>query len=280
VRIDSHHHVWDLEARSQPWTAPFPILARSYSMDDLRPSLIASDVAATVVVQTVTDADETPELLELAAHDPAVAGVVGWVDLTTVDVSEQLSSLCAGPHGSHLVGIRHQVQEESELNWLGAEKVRMGLRAVAAQGLTYDLVIRHEQLGSALAAAEAIPDLRFILDHGGNPPVESKGLEPWASDVAHLAELPNTAVKLSGVVTRVVADVCVEDLRPYTDHLFATFGTSRVLFGSDWPVCLVSARYAQVVEVAEHLTAWLTADERAAVFGGNAAYWYRLDPIP
>jgi len=279
LRIDAHHHVWDLAIRPQPWTAPFPVLARSYSMDDLRPALVANDVAATVVVQTAAVAEETTELLELASRDPAIAGVVGWVDLTARDVSENLTRLRKGPGGSHLVGIRHQVQGEAQLDWLADENVRAGLHAVAVQGLAYDLVIRPEQIPSARDAAEATPDLRFILDHGGNPRIGEKELEPWSTDLATLAALPNTAVKLSGLVSWAGAGWSADVLRPYADRLFTAFGPSRVLFGSDWPVCLLSASYARVVEVAEQLTAELTAAERSAVFAGNVGSWYRLDVV-
>jgi L-fuconolactonase len=278
MRVDSHHHVWDLDVRPQPWTDPFPLLARSYSLDELRPAATACNIDATVVVQTVPLADETPELLELASRDPLVVGVVGWVDLTAPDVSEKLAMLRDGPGGSHLVGIRHQVQQESEPDWLARETVRTGLRAVAAHGLAYDLVIRRDQLPSARDAAEAIPELRFILDHGGNPAIELAELEPWSTDVAAFAALANTAVKLSGLVTQAAADWNPDHLRPYADHLFASFGPARVLFGSDWPVCLLRTSYEQVVESAEALTARLSAGERAAVFGSNAVSWYRLDP--
>jgi L-fuconolactonase len=278
MRIDSHHHVWDLDVRPQPWTASFPLLARSYSMDDLRPSLLASGIDATVVVQTVTVAQETPELLELAARDPAVVGVVGWVDLAARDVFEKLAQLREGPNGSRLVGIRHQVQEEKDLDWIAREKVRAGLRAVCVHDLAYDLVIRREQLPSAVAAAEAVPELRFILDHGGNPAIEENELEPWRRHVSALAALPNTAVKLSGLATRAGAEWSADDLRPYVNHLFSAFGASRVLFGSDWPVCLLRASYEQTVEMAEELTAELNSSERYDVFGGNAVSWYQLAP--
>jgi L-fuconolactonase len=277
VRIDSHHHVWDIDARPQPWTASFPPLARSFSIDDLRPSLAPCGIDATVVVQTVTVAEETPELLDLASRDPLIAGVVGWVDLTAPDVSDKLATLRDRPNGSQLVGIRHQVQEESELDWLGRSTVRAGLRAVAADGLTYDLIIRRDQLPAALEAAKALPELRFILDHGGNPGIEQKELEPWATDLAALAALPNVAVKLSGLVTRAAALWSLEDLRLYADRLFVAFGPSRVLFGSDWPVCLLRAGYEEVVDLAEALTVELSAGERAAVFGTNAVSWYCLE---
>jgi L-fuconolactonase len=263
MRIDAHHHVWDLAIRPQPWTAPFPVLARSYSLDDLRPALAAAEIDATVAVQTVTVADETSELLALADRDSLIAGVVGWVDL-------------AAPGGHHLVGIRHQVQEERGTEWFARPEVLNGLRAVAHHGLAYDLIVRNDQVTAARSVAQSIPELRFVLDHGGNPDIESADLDPWRQDISTLAALPNVVVKLSGLVTRASATWRAEQLRPYGDHLLSAFGAYRVLFGSDWPVCLLRCGYGDVVASSELLTAELNADERAAVFGGNAATWYRL----
>jgi L-fucono-1,5-lactonase len=277
MRIDAHHHVWDLDVRPQPWTASTPPLARSFSFDELRPSLIASRIDATVVVQTVTVAEETPELLDLASRESVVAGVVGWVDFTTPDVFDNLAALRSGPNGRYLVGIRHQVQEEVESDWLAGASVLDGLRAVAAHGLTYDLVVRREQLPSARKAAKAVPELRFVLDHGGNPAIEQREVEPWSTDVAAFAALPNTAVKLSGLVTSAGAQWSLDHLRFYVDHLLAAFGAGRILFGSDWPVCLLHTSYERVVEIAEALTVELNSSERAAVFGANAAAWYGLE---
>jgi len=277
VRIDAHHHVWDLAVRRQPWAEPFPVLYRSYLLDDLLPSLAAGAIDRTVLVQTVTVAAETPELLALAANEPLLVGVVGWVDLTAPDVADELGRLHEGLGGRYLVGIRHQVQEEDDVDWLAREPVRRGLCSVAAQQLAYDLVIRREQLPSAVSAARAIPELRFVLDHGGNPAIAEGRVEPWRSDITAFAALPNTAVKLSGLVTQAGPNWSVDDLRPYADHLLEAFGPARVLFGSDWPVCLLRASYEEVVSVAESLTAGLTVDERAAVFGGNAGAWYRLE---
>lgn len=277
MRVDAHHHVWDLTVRPQPWTMPFPVLARSYGFDDLQPALTAARIDATVVVQTVTVADETPELLAFADLNPTVAGVVGWVDLSSADVDAELTALRAGPGGRYLVGIRHQVQEEDGSTWFTQVETRSGLQAVADHGLAYDLIVRSDQLAACHALAESIPELRFVLDHGGNPDIAGGETDSWRNAISALATLPNVAAKLSGLVTR-TRDVCsVEELQPYAEHLIEVFGESRVLFGSDWPVCLLRCDYERVVACAEELTAGLTADQRAAVFGGNASRWYGLD---
>lgn len=277
MRIDAHHHVWDLKARPQPWTEPFPVLAQSYGFDDLRPALATTGIDATVVVQTVTVAEETPELLAIADQDRTVAGVVGWVDLAAADVAEKLAALRSSPGGRYLVGIRDQVQEEDGTGWFVRSETHRGLSALADQGLTYDLIVRPDQLEACHALVASMPDLRFVLDHGGNPNIAAGEIDSWRKEISALATLPNVAVKLSGLVTRAGEEAwSVAQLQPYADHLMATFGQSRVLFGSDWPVCLLRCGYEQVVSCAEQLTAALNTDQRAAVFGANAVHWYRL----
>lgn len=276
MRVDAHHHLWDLATRPQPWTKPFPALARSYSVDDLRPELTPCYLDATVVVQTVTVAEETPELLALAEREALIAGVVGWVDLWAPDVENRLAALRTGAGGNKLVGIRHQVQDETGDTWFFEDATVRGLRAVAAQGLTYDLILRPDQLAGARLLAQSLPELTFVLDHGGNPNIGLAEREPWQQDISALAALPNLAVKLSGLVTRASESWSVELLQPYAEHLLDAFGATRVLFGSDWPVCLLRCSYRDVVLTAERLTEHLAPAERDGVFGGNAVRWYQL----
>jgi L-fuconolactonase len=277
ARIDAHHHVWDLAVRDQPWTAQLPALRRTFTIDDVRPHLAAHDISATVVVQTVTVPDETPELLALAAQAPVVAGVVGWVDLTAPAVDDELARLRTLPGGHALVGVRHQVQEEPDPNWLGRPDVRRGLAAVSAAGLAYDLVITADQLPAAVETVRALPGLAFVLDHAGKPRIRAGELEPWGSHIAALAECANATVKVSGLVTEAAAEWTVADLRPYVDALLNAFGPARLMYGSDWPVCLLAGSYDQVFDAAVELTGALSPSERADVFGGTAARVYDLD---
>ena len=180
--VDAHHHVWDLSVwdlsvRDQPRIAGPSMLPlrRNFGLADLAVPAHAAGVTGTVVVQTVPVTAETPELLALAAGSDLVAGVVGWVDLTDPAVGERLAQLREEPGGAHLVGIRHLVQEEADPDWLGRGDVRRGLRAVAAAGLAYDLLVRPRQLAAAVAAAQALPELRFVLDHLAKPPVATGG---------------------------------------------------------------------------------------------------------
>ncbi|TVZ02682.1 amidohydrolase [Trebonia kvetii] len=276
--IDAHHHVWDLAVRDQPWLdgdAMAPI-RRRFTVDDLRPDARAAGVGATVLVQTVTVAEETPEMLALAGGDPLVAGVVGWTDLTSQAIADELARLTAGPGGEHLVGIRHQVQSEPDPDWLRRPDVIRGLRAVAAAGLCYDLVVLPHQIPAASYAAAVVPGLTLVLDHAGKPRIDGGDLGAWQAAVREFAGLPNTACKLSGLVTEAPAGAAPSAFAVVADAVLDAFGAGRVMFGSDWPVCLLVSDYAGVFGLARSLTAGLSAAEQAAVFGGTAARAYRL----
>ncbi|MFF7637995.1 amidohydrolase family protein [Kitasatospora sp. NPDC008050] len=279
IIVDSHHHVWDLAVRPQPWISGPALapLARSFSLADLAPEAHAAGVSAAVVVQTVCVPEETPELLGLAAGDALVAGVVGWTELTAPDIADRLAELRELPGGQRLVGIRHQVQEEPDPNWLLRPEVRRGLLAVAAAGLAYDLVVTPEQLPAATAAAARLTGLTFVLDHLGKPPIASGALGAWATGLRRFAALPNTVAKLSGLLTEATpGGWTLDDLRPAVDTAIDAFGPQRLLFGSDWPVSTLEAPYSRVLAVTEELTAGLTPGERQALFAGNAIRVYGL----
>ncbi|MCX4553579.1 amidohydrolase family protein [Streptomyces sp. NBC_01387] len=276
--IDAHHHVWDLSVRDQDWiTGPeLAPLRRNFELDELAPQARAAGVDATVLVQTVTVAEETPEFLALAHGSDLVAGVVGWTDLTAPGVADTLAALRELPGGEHLVGIRHQVQGEPDTGWLLRPDVRRGLAAVAAAGLAYDLVVLPHQLPVAAAVAEQLPELTFVLDHLGKPPIADGTLQPWAADVRALAARPNTVCKLSGMVGEAGAGWTTEGLRPYADTVLDAFGPGRLMFGSDWPVCVLGASYGEVVDTAKRLTEGLSADERRQVFESTASRVYGI----
>ena len=279
--VDAHHHLWDPTRASYPWmTAEVAPIARAFGPADLAPRLAESGVDATVVVQARSSVDETRDLLATAAATPFIAGVVGWIDLVGAQGGEDIAALRAGPGGEHLVGIRHQVHDEPDPAWLGRPDVRRGVAAVGRAGLAYDLLVRPRELPAALDLARDLPDVRFVIDHLAKPPIRDGLLEPWASRLAPFGDLPNVACKLSGLVTE--ADWTSWDrdqLVPYVDHALAVFGPERLLFGSDWPVCLLAAPYARVVETARSLVARLSAPEQAAIFGGAARATYGLEEL-
>ena len=275
--VDAHHHVWDLSVRDQDWIAEGSPLRRDFTMADLAPEAHAAGVDRTILVQTITVPEETPEFLALAAEQELIAGVVGWTDLTRTDVADELARLRELPGGAYLKGIRHQVQGEPDPEWLLRPDVRRGLAAVAEAGLVYDLVVLPHQLPACVKAAESLPQLTFALDHLGKPPIAAGTLEPWASDLRSLAALPNTVSKLSGLVTEADPTAwTLDDLRPYAETALDAFGPDRLMFGSDWPVCVLAASYGQVVSLAEELTASLDPGEREQVFTGTATRVYGL----
>ena len=277
-RIDAHHHVWDLTVREQSWMVGPELdpIRRNFSVEDLAPLAAAADVTATVLVQTVGLVEETVEFLEVAASNELVAGVVGWVDLTADDVATALSGLLARPDGTYLKGIRHQVHDEPDVDWLLRPEVQRGLAAVADASLVYDLLTKTPHLPAAISTVRAFPQLTFVVDHISKP-VIGESLEPWASQLRDLAALPNVTCKLSGMVTEASwTDWKPADLQPYADVVLDAFGPDRVMFGSDWPVCLLAASYVQVVDTAETLTAGLSPAERAAVFSTTATRIYKL----
>ncbi|WP_406412413.1 amidohydrolase family protein [Streptomyces sp. NBC_01614] len=274
--VDAHHHVWDLSVRDQDWiTGPeLQPLRRNFTVDDLASETRAAGVDRTVLVQTVTVAEETPEFLALAAGHELIAGVVGWTDLTRPDAAEELARLRELPGGRYLKGIRHQVQGEPDAEWLLRADVRRGLAAVAEAGLVYDLVVLPHQLPACTKAAASLPELTFVLDHMGKPSIASGAREPWTSDVRALAALPNTVCKLSGMVTEAdLVSWTVDDLRPYADVVLEAFGPRRLMFGSDWPVCTLAAPYGQVLATAQELTG---SDDRTHIFETTATRVYDL----
>jgi len=284
--IDAHHHVWDLSTRDQPWIDPVTMAAirRDFALADLTGSAQAAGITATVLVQTVADPSETPEFLRLAATSGSdlVAGVVGWVDLTGPSVSDALAALVQAPGGDRLVGIRHGVQGEADPRWLCRPDVRRGLQTLAEAGLAYDLLTVPHQLPAVIETVRALPELRFVLDHLSKPPIAGCVMQPWTDHLRTLARCDNVAAKLSGLVTEADwARWTVADLRPYTDVALEAFGPRRLMFGSDWPVCLLAANsYGEVVRAARQLTAELSEAEQVEVFGGTAQRWYELAGLP
>ena len=287
--IDAHHHVWDLSVRAQPWLDQdgLGLLRRNFTMADLEPEAAAAGVTATVVVQTVTEPGETPDLLALASGHHLVAGVVGWVDLASPGVADAISALLERPDGHYLAGIRHPVLVERDAGWLARPAVLRGLAAVAEAGLVYDVVSTPPQLSAAVTAAAALPQLTFVLDHLGNPEGDEPDGGPWAGAVRALAALPNTICKLSGVLseaflvrgTAAGPDRGALDplVRRYVDTSLRAFGPHRLMYGSDWPPCTLTSSYADVLTAARMLTGGLSPAEQAAVFGATARRVYGLD---
>ncbi|MDX2006284.1 MAG: amidohydrolase family protein [Meiothermus sp.] len=254
--IDSHVHFIDPRRVNYPWLAD-PALApinRPFLPEDLAPLLRTSGMTSAILVQTRSSLEESLEFLALAHQHPFLAGVVAWADLTSNQLGAQLETLRAAPGGDKLVGLRHQVQDEPDPQWLLRGDVRRGLEVVAEHGLAYDLLVLPHQLEAAVRTVREFPRLRFVLDHIAKPPIAAGKLEGWAGQIAELAQSPNMFCKVSGLVTEADwKDWRPQDFRPFVEHVLGCFGRDRLLFGSDWPVCLLAAEYAQVKALFEEL---------------------------
>jgi len=280
VIVDAHHHLWTVEG-GYTWLDSVELapIRRTFTPADLRTELAAAGVSRSVLVEGGRcDDEEGPLLLSYAESTPEIAGVVAWADPTSPVLADRLRRLPEVPGGQYLVGIRPQVQAEPA-DYLDRPDVRAGIAAIGAAGLAFDLVIRVDQLASAARVAAALPQVRFVLDHLGKPRIRAgaEGFAEWRDGIAALAALPNVSAKLSGLVTE--ADWgrwSVDDLRPYVAEALDRFGAHRLMYGSDWPVCLLAASYGQVLAALEEALPALSEVERAAVFGGTAVDVYRL----
>ncbi|MFM9453745.1 amidohydrolase family protein [Streptomyces europaeiscabiei] len=286
--VDAHHHVWNLDHRPQPWLDEpgHEPIRRTFDTDDLRSaatrSIAGRHLAGSVVVQCVASLPETRDLLVLADKDPLVGAVVGWVDLTSLAISEILDELCAGPGGSYLRAVRHVVQDEPDPEWLQRPSVERGLRTVSDHGLGYDLLVRSHQLGQAVRLAERLPDLPLVLDHAGKPSIASGELKLWEKELRRLANRPQVRCKVSGLVTE--ADHrkwTTDDIRPVWDVLLSAFGPDRLMFGSDWPVCVLAGGWNRWATTVEDLLRGCSAAETEAILAGTATDFYHLNsPAP
>jgi L-fuconolactonase len=279
ARVDAHHHVWDLSVREQAWLdgPPFAPIRRTFGIADLAPLARAAGVDATVMVQTLAVPEETPEMLRTAAEHDLVGAVTGWVDLTSPSVADDLVAVRSGIGGGYLRAIRHLVQDEPDPHWLCRPDVRRGLHAVADAGLGYELLVKPDQLPAALTVVDELPEVEFVLDHCAKPYIAAGVLDPWAAQIRELASHENITCKLSGLVTEADwANWTTDDLRPYVDVVVEAFSPQRLMFGSDWPVCLLATTYEKWVATVDELIAPLSADERVAITGGTARRFYGI----
>ncbi|MEW2811033.1 amidohydrolase family protein [Streptomyces massasporeus] len=283
--VDAHHHVWDLGHRPQPWLeAPgHEPIRRDFSLDDLRAgatrTLAGRRLTSTVVVQCVASEDETRDLLALAAGSPLVGAVVGWTDLASPAIGDRLDALVEGPGGHFLRSLRHLVQDEADPVWLQRPAVERGLAAVGDRGLAYDLLIRSHQLTQAVRLARRLPQLPLVLDHAGKPPLASGALTAWARGIRRLAAHPQVMCKVSGLITEAGHDRwTVDDIRPVWDVLLNAFGPHRLMFGSDWPVCVLAGGWNRWAATVEELLQDCSAAETSAILAGTATGCYRPAP--
>jgi L-fuconolactonase len=279
MRIDAHQHFWTYQPARDGWiTDEMSILKRDFLPEDLLPELGSAGIEGCIAVQADQSEEETRFLLGLADKHPTILGVVGWVDLRAPDIAERLARF---RRFKSLCGFRHIVQAELDDRFMLQADFRRGISCLAQFDFTYDILIYPRQLRTAIALVEAYPEHRFVVDHAAKPEIRSGKLQPWGQLMHELAAAPNVFCKLSGLITE--ADWTrwkSIDLKPYLDIVFEAFGPQRLLFGSDWPVCLLAGNYSQVVSLLSSYLKGRPREEQAAIFGGNAARVYRLNENP
>lgn len=275
MRIDAHHHFWSYSAAEYPWIGKgMERLAHDHLPKDLAPLAAAEGIGGTVAVQARQSLEESRWLLKLAAADPLIRGVVGWVDLRSTHVEDQLREFAEQPK---FVGVRHVVQDEADPRFLLGESFLHGIGKLTTFGLTYDLLLYPQQLPAAVEFVGRFPEQPFVLDHLAKPRIKAGELDPWRHDLEALAAHANVLCKLSGLVTEADWQGWKRaDFTPYLEVALETFGPKRLMIGSDWPVCTLAAGYADVIGIVCDFLAPLAAAEREAILGGNASRFYSL----
>ena len=275
MKIDTHHHFWKYNDRDYQWiTAGMDKLRSDHLPTNLSPLIEATGIDATVAVQARQSVEESLWLLQLADQYSFIRAVVGWVDLCSEDLGQQLESLAQRPK---FRGVRHAVQDEPDDNFMLQKSFLAGLSQLQQFGLTYDLLLFPRHLPVACEVVKRFPQQRFVLDHIAKPPIRFGRIEPWAKDLKRLAEFPNVYCKISGLVTEASWDTWkAQDFEPYLDIVLNAFGPRRLMIGSDWPVCTLAADYKSVIGFELDYLARLSTDEQTAILETNPVEFYSL----
>lgn len=274
-RIDSHQHFWHYNPAEHVWmTEQMGVLQQDYLPSDLKPLLRQIGFDACIAVQARQNLEETRWLLELADQYDMIQGVVGWVDLRSADLREQLEQFASHPK---LVGVRHVVHDEADDQFMLGEAFRRGIAALQQYDLSYDLLLFPKHLPVAVKLVEQFPEQRFVLDHIAKPDIAKQRFSPWKEDLIELAEFPQVACKLSGMVTEAEWQAWQpQDFHRYLDCVLEAFGPERVMIGSDWPVCQLSGDYASSMGIVINYVQQFSPEIRADILGGNCARIYQL----
>lgn len=279
MRIDSHHHIWDLSVRPQTWMQGDELkpISRTILIDELEPELLKSGIDFTVIVQTVPTPKETPELLDLTLTHPKVCAVVGWVDLESEDIRPQLDKYLQHPGGAKLVSLRDMAQDKADPNWLLREDVIRNIHRIAEYDLSFDILTRPPQLAAAVEMVKRSPNNVFVLDHISKPYMAKGEINPWADQISQISKFENVSVKVSGLFTEANwSNWNQETFKPYLDHVLNSFTPSRMMFGSDWPVCLLAASYADTISLMENFIGSFSISEQESFWSGTAKRAYKL----
>lgn len=276
MRIDAHQHLWQLGKFKYSWLDKPGLepIRRNFLPADLKPLLQAAKIDKCVFVQTQHNVAENRWVLQLAEQNDFIAGVVGWVDLASPQCEGQLLEFIKHPK---FAGIRHVTQDEPDENFIIREDVIRGLKVLEKHNVPFDLLFYVQHLRHAPTLARQLPNLKMVIDHCSKPKIKSREIDDWRRDLQAAARFPNIYCKLSGLVTEADwQNWKPSDLRPYIDVALDSFGPTRCMYGSDWPVCLLAGSYARVVEAIDKCLEPLTQSERQSIFGETAAAFYEL----
>lgn len=280
MRIDSHHHLWDLSARDYDWMAGDEMapIRRNFAIDDLHQAIAGTGIERTVYVQASMTHEETYEVLALAENVPTIVAVVGWLDVDSPLSIAECEKYLSAKGGKYLKGIRDIAQDHPDSHYLARPQTIATVKELGKMGITYDILTKTPELGAAIELVRACPETQFVLDHISKPYISKGELEPWKSLITELASFENVSCKISGIVTEAKwKNWQVSDFTPYTDHIIESFSTSRIMFGSDWPVALLGAEsYSQVVQLAESVTAGFSDGESEAFWKNNVMRSYKI----
>jgi len=276
MRIDAHHHFWQYDPVEYDWIGDaMRAIRRDFLPADLRREIGQVGIDGVVSVQARQTLEETEWLLRLARENDFIRGVVGWVPLVDPAVRGHLERLAANPM---LKAVRHGLQGEADDRYMLRDDFNAGIRAVHACGLAYDILIFERHLPHAIEFVDRHADQVFVVDHIAKPRLRDNALEPWRGHILELAKRPHVFCKMSGLVTEADYAAWTEaQLQPYLETVLEAFGPQRLMFGSDWPVCLVACDYGRWHEIVNRFAARLSPDEQASLFGGTATRAYRLD---
>ena len=279
MKIDSHHHLWDLGVRDQSWItgeAMAPI-RRNFLVEDLKQAIAGTGITKTVVVQTVADYAETPELLELADREDLIAGVVGWLDIDSPDAIKHLDIYQSSKGASYLKGIRDIAQDHPDSNYLARPQAIATVQELGRRGLAYDLLTKTPELKGAIEMVKQCPDVQFVLDHISKPYIAKNEMQPWASLIKELASFENVVCKVSGMVTEANWNTWkVDDFIPYFEIIVDSFTPQRLMFGSDWPVANLAASYGELMNLVENLSKNFSVNEKSSLWTETATNAYKL----
>lgn len=275
-KVDSHQHFWDIKLFNYEWMSPNDrILYRNYLPENIEPILQGTGIEKIVAVQAHQSLDETRWLLQLSDKFDFIAGVVGWVDLQSENVEAQLKEFSKHPN---FKGVRHIVQNEPNDEWILQPQVLQSINQLAEFNLTYDILIFPKHLKYIPKLIERCPNVSFVVDHLAKPPIASGEIAEWKKDLKFVAEFPQVHCKLSGMVTEAHHQNWTnEDLQPYFETVLEFFGASRLMFGSDYPVCLLASSYQRVLDTYQSFFNDLSTNEQNQIMGENARKFYNLD---